>query len=750
VLVAGSVVGDQLIFRPWFWVRDREVEPGNDGQTGPYTIELRDAGAAVLESREFTVDESYEDEERAAGQFREWIPYPDGVATIAVVLDGTEIGERAVSASPPTVTVTSPNGGELWGFSGFQRVSWLAEDADGDPLAANVLVSADLGASWRALAVNQTDQFFDVDVSSMPGGGELLLKVEVSDGVNTASDVSDSAFAAEHKPPIPILISPEAGAMVRRGEGLALSGAALDMQSGSIEGERLNWFSSIDGHIGSFSDAVMPQPSCGAHEIALEAMNDKGLGAVETTDITVHGGCDDLVYVLPASAHVRGLEGTTWVSDLVLHNPNPWPAHAVLYLLDDGVTEESRYRVVVPSMSSIVLADVLAESFGTGVKSGGLLIASSAPMKASSRTYNDAESGTFGQYVPVEIESKAVEGNEPVTLIQLTRNEDYRTNIGFTNIGRNELEVIIDLFSSSGSHLGSKGISIDPYSFSQITDILHKVGADDVDDAYAVIRTDDVEGSYFPYASIIDNETGDPIYASPVKTSAHPIFIPAAAHLAGANKTVWRTDLEIYNSGNAGAWYQIELLVHGADNSMPENRLFTLSPKNAVRYGDVLESVFGFEGSAALRITPIEGEIAVTSRTYNQLEAGTTGQFAAGVPEEEAIPFGQDARLIQLAQSTAANSGFRTNIGFANATPMSTRVEIELFSGDGTRLGTTAEWLEPFGFRQLNKIFKRVTDDDIDDGYAIVRTTTEDAAFFCYATVIDNRSGDPILIPGRP
>ena len=29
VLVAGSVVGTTDVFRPWFWVRDREVEPGD-------------------------------------------------------------------------------------------------------------------------------------------------------------------------------------------------------------------------------------------------------------------------------------------------------------------------------------------------------------------------------------------------------------------------------------------------------------------------------------------------------------------------------------------------------------------------------------------------------------------------------------------------------------------------------------------------------------------------------------------------
>jgi hypothetical protein len=420
----------------------------------------------------------------------------------------------------------------------------------------------------------------------------------------------------------------------------------------------------------------------------------------------------------------------------------------MLYLLDDGLSG-SPFRVVVPSTGSVVLADVLGEDFGLQARSGGVLIASSASLLASSRTYNDAESGTFGQYVPVEVESAAVAGNEPVSLIQLTRNADYRTNIGFTNIGRSDLDVAIDLFSSTGSYLGSKSYSIDPYSFFQVTDILHKVGSDNVDDAYAVIRAENLDAVYFAYASIIDNQTGDPIYAFPAKTSTSALYIPAAAHLRGANNTEWRTDLEVYNSGNSGAWYEIELLVHGADNSIPEDRLFTLAPKNAVRYGDVLESVFGFEGSAALRVTPIEGEIAVTSRTYNQLEAGTTGQFAPGVPEREAISFDQGARLIQLAQSKTTNTGFRTNIGFTNAIGKRIRVEVELYSGDGTHLGTTEEWLEPLGFRQLNKVFRRVTSEDVDDGYAVVRATTEGAAFFCYATVIDNRSGDPILIPGR-
>jgi len=749
VLVAGSVVGNELSFRPWFWVRDRDAEPTEDDPAGPYTIELRDAAGVVLESRAFSVDTSYDDNERATGLFREWVPYPDSVAAIGVVFDGAEIGERTVSGRPPTVTIISPNGGEHWDLSGTARVSWEAGDADEDALAADVLVSTDLGASWIALAVNQTDQYFDVDLSSVPGGAELLVKVEVSDGVNTTSDVSDATFAAEYKAPIPVLMSPDPGTLVHRGDSVVLSGAALDIQDGSIDSERITWYSSIDGLIGASSDTVMSQPSCGAHEIVLEAANNEGIVAMEAADITVHGGCDDRVYVLPASAHVKGLEDTTWVSDLVLHNPSQSPAHVVLYLLDDGVSVENRHRVVVPSMGSVTLADVLAEAFGPGARSGAVLISSSVSLMASSRTYNNAESGTFGQYVSVEVESAAISGNELVTLIQLTRNADYRTNIGFTNIGQSDLHLTVDLFSSSGAYLGTKEYTIDPYSFFQATDILHKVGTDNVADAYAVIRAEEVDAAYFAYASIIDNRTGDPIYASPIETSAGALYIPAAAHLRGANRSNWRTDLEVFNPGGVQARFQIELLERDKANTNPKSEIFQLAARQSIRYEDVLDAIFSFSGAAALRITPISGTIAATSRTYNLLEDGTMGQFAPAVRAAGALQIDEQGRLIQLSQSADTKSGFRTNIGLTSASSLQMTVNIDLYDSDGQHIGTMDVDLDPFEHTQIDKIFTRMTSDAVEGGYATVRSVSDGARFLAFASVIDNRSADPIYVPAR-
>lgn len=38
---------------------------------------------------------------------------------------------------------------------------------------------------------------------------------------------------------------------------------------------------------------------------------------------------------------------------------------------------------------------------------------------------------------------------------------------------------------------------------------------------------------------------------------------------------------------------------------------------------------------------------------------------------------------------------------------------------------------------------------DIPEGFAILWTTTPEGRFLAYASVIDNRSGDPVYIPAR-
>jgi hypothetical protein len=225
------------------------------------------------------------------------------------------------------------------------------------------------------------------------------------------------------------------------------------------------------------------------------------------------------------------------------------------------------------------------------------------------------------------------------------------------------------------------------------------------------------------------------------------LYVPTGAHLTGYNDVNWRTDLEINNPGATRVSYVITLLVRNQDNSSPAfSSTFMLNPGRSARYDDLLFGTFGFSGAAALRITPVDGPILVTSRTYNQLSAGTYGQSVPAIPRASAIGFDQDAYLIGLSHDPTLTAGYRTNLGFVNASPAGIHVEAEFHLANGVLLGQKSYDLLPFEFRQIDKAFEQVTANVVDDGYIVVRTTTAGARFFAYAVVTDNLTGDPTYV----
>jgi hypothetical protein len=218
----------------------------------------------------------------------------------------------------------------------------------------------------------------------------------------------------------------------------------------------------------------------------------------------------------------------------------------------------------------------------------------------------------------------------------------------------------------------------------------------------------------------------------------------------------------VHNPGSVQVSFSLALLRRDVDNSSPTTRSFTLAPQQSVRYTDVLgSSAVGFElnGAASLRVVPTSGLVMVTARTYNLMLEGnpqalpvgsTFGQFIPGLPEGQAVPFGREARLVQLSYSVDTSRGFRTNLGMINTTGRQITVTVALYRGDRTQMGQTQAFvLLPYGFRQIDNIFKTVGAPDVTDGFAVLGTTTPSGAFFAYASVIDNRSGDPIFIPAR-
>jgi hypothetical protein len=223
------------------------------------------------------------------------------------------------------------------------------------------------------------------------------------------------------------------------------------------------------------------------------------------------------------------------------------------------------------------------------------------------------------------------------------------------------------------------------------------------------------------------------------------LYIPGAANTAGANGSRWTTALELMNRGADSASYSVELLVRNQANVAPEAVSFDLAPGRAVRYANALASLFEAEGAGTLRITAVRGDLMASARTGSAGGGGSYGQYIEGIDAETAAGPGQDRYLIQLQNDDTD----RTNIGIASACAIPIMVDVGLFAADGSSLGDLQLQVDPFASVQVNDVFSRKGLDDVNDAFAVVSSATGGAAFFAYASVVDNGSNDPIFVPGR-
>ncbi len=473
---------------------------------------------------------------------------------------------------------------------------------------------------------------------------------------------------------------------------------------------------------------------------------------------------------LAAAAHAAGSHGTNWRTDVGVHVIGHEDAVIDVELWRHGLdnSDPAHAELTLEAGRCVDIEDVLETEFGVAGKAALRITPNRGLVAVTSRTYNLLEEGndlglpagaTFGQFIPALLESAAIPSGEEGRLVQLSHDpgsdQGSRTNIGLVNASAAGLTVEIDLLSADGQLLGTVARQLQPYEYRQMDRIFESVTNSGVTDGYAVIRPITGGGAVMAYASIVDNLTGDPIavIARPGSAGAgDPVYIVASAHVGGAAGTNWRTDLELHNGGSESIDCTIALLEHGQPNPSPQTASLSLPSGHSRRLTDVLVDLFGFSGQAALRITPDEPGLTVTSRTYNLVLEGndldlppgaTFGQYIAPVSQEDALSDGVQGRLIQLAEDDSS----RTNLVLVNATSTPVTVEAELFADDGNSLGIVTRDLAPYEYRQLNRVFRMVTNGSIRAGYAVVRTSTQGGAFFALASVVDNITGDPVAVP---
>lgn len=138
--------------------------------------------------------------------------------------------EAEPSASPPTVVMVAPEGGET--LAGVVRVAWEAADADGATPMVNLYASRDGGRSWKAL-YSGLDGAFAWDTTSELDGTNWKLRVVATDGAQDALDAT-GRFTIKNLagPLVPDLPGGGAGA----GEGGGAGGAGSAGGASGVDG----------------------------------------------------------------------------------------------------------------------------------------------------------------------------------------------------------------------------------------------------------------------------------------------------------------------------------------------------------------------------------------------------------------------------------------------------------------------------------------------------------------------------------
>lgn len=230
-----------------------------------------------------------------------------------------------------------------------------------------------------------------------------------------------------------------------------------------------------------------------------------------TVTVTVTGGGGgggSYTYWIPVVANLSGSGGSKFFSDVGLLNRGSGTASVELTYYGSGGSIQGTRSESVGANRQRILTNILGIMGKTG--KGAMKVSSNQPLTVTSRTYNQATSGTFGQYYDAYTTSQALSTGQSMVLAHLTQNSKYRSNIGVLNIGSGSVTVRVTLYSGS-TQVGSPfTMTVAAGEYKQEDRVFNtKAGQSNVAEGWAKVEVISGSGA-IPMASVLDQVTSDP------------------------------------------------------------------------------------------------------------------------------------------------------------------------------------------------------------------------------------------------
>jgi len=488
--------------------------------------------------------------------------------------------------------------------------------------------------------------------------------------------------------------------------------------------------------------------------------------------------------------------GTVWQSDLTILNPHPTLSGTYSLAFLDGrdlvAPKDLVWKTVtLGAQQSASASNVLGTFFGKSLGSYGAVIVRGdvAPVAPSitSRTYNNGDpgKGTFGLSVPVVQATGGVsQQSSPAQqlLIGLRDDASAEKNTGaYTNIALVNLvstdwsHAHLTFFDATGENLGAIPVDVPPYGVAQLSKPLTSAGWLNKPGRplYRVQVTVDPGGAVYPYATVIDQASTDPIVVTPTEQPLNTYRIPGIVRLAGANNTVWRSRFVLHNPSTSARKVSVlysyvpcdatgcggrQLSSGPGDLSMAAGETktwddFPAAWLSAAGGESVSDSVS--YGNSYIDVAPASGDpnqdpLLVLGETYNSQPTGPVGLQLSGFTDLDGGSKTSANKRLLLA-GLASSDDFRTNVAFFLTSGKGGSFNFRVLSDTGVTLKT-------FGGNLTDSSpFIQFSDSDLFGGVnktegmsIIVDSFDGSSPVAAYATIIDNTSGDATFVKAQP
>jgi len=183
------------ILDPWYKFEDKpDVDINNSGEI---IVLYLDTNQNIIAQTGFDLNRGFNHIVTTFdfGSFALRIPVVDKMDQIILQRDGQTVATRQISPNDPTVTLLTPNGGELFIQGDIIDVTWQSSDLDGDEIFHILEFSQDGGSNWLTLAIDLIGNQFNFTGTQNIQSDSMLIRVIAIDGINTSEDISDSFFA---------------------------------------------------------------------------------------------------------------------------------------------------------------------------------------------------------------------------------------------------------------------------------------------------------------------------------------------------------------------------------------------------------------------------------------------------------------------------------------------------------------------------------------------------------------------------